>query len=432
MAVSSVAPSSSPNVERSGTEEAPLPRCRPDAPTGGVYALMLALTIFAGLQMGLLLLDISPILPLVRAQYGASYVEAGLAVSATLVAHMVAVAFTGIVADRIGPRPILLAGLVFLAGSAVARAFASNFELLLASRAVTGLGTGCIVIGGLTAVTLLSPPERRIRDQGYVGAAQQLGVMFTLLVAPVGVPALGITDYWILLALEVSIPLVLCALFFPRRRGTHGASVRPRPVAMLRDGYGWLLTLANMCGYGVFVGVTAWTASFLIERYHTSPEETALLTGGATLFAFLGRLVAGPLVRLLGAHWLIGGFVALTAASLIAAPFAPDATSAALVLLAFSLGSSVPFGAVFGSVADRPARAGIGQRFTLITINSNLVALLLPPLIGYSIGLTGDFVAGFTLIGALVGVVALVLLRSSLGRSQNAKEETRGWQPIQS
>lgn len=383
------------------------------------YAWMLTLTVIAGLELGLLLLDISPILPLVRQRFSVGYVAAGWAISVTLICHTVAVTLAGFIAGHTGPRPILLSGLSLVLVSAVMRALAPDFVTLLASRAVTGLGTGCLVVGGVTAITLLSPPNRRVRDQGYFGAAQQLGIMATLLTAPVGVHRFGISGYWEIFAGELAVVLLVFVLSYPRRypQTQSVESSRGWLLAMASDRYGWLLSLTNMAGYGAFVGVTGWTASFLILRYHTSPSETALLSSGAALFAFIGRLAASPLLRVMDKHWIMSGFTALTAVSLAATPFAPNQQIAALLLLVFALGSSVPFGVVFGSIADRPAPAGVARRITMVMLNSNMAALTLPLVIGYTISFTNDYILGFCLTAALVAVVALVVLRSSLGQA---------------
>ncbi len=393
---------------------------------GRAYTVMLTITIIAGLEMGLLILDISPILPLVRQRFGVGYVEAGWAISAAIICHTLAVALAGFIAGRTGPRPLLLTGLALCLISTIMRALAPTFPVFVASRAVTGLGTGCIVIGGITAITLLSPVKRHVRDQGYFGAAQQLGIMLTLLIAPVGVARFGIPIFWGMFAGELALVLAACVLFYPRAhpQAQSPEPARAQPLAMARDRYGWLLSLTNMAGYGAFVGVTGWTSSFLITRYHTSPAQTALLASGAALFAFFGRLAASPLLRVMSQRWLMGGFTTITAISLAATPFAPNQQIAALLLLVFSLSSSVPFGVVFGSIANHPAPAGISRRIMLVAINSNAVALLLPLLIGYTVSLTNEFSLGFWLIAALVGLVAIVLLRSRMLQTPSATAGT--------
>src|SRR3954453_18138710 len=75
------------------------------------YTWMLVLTIITGLEMGLLLLDISPILPLVRQRYGVSYVAAGWAISVTIAFHTVANALSGFFSTRVGPRALLVFGM---------------------------------------------------------------------------------------------------------------------------------------------------------------------------------------------------------------------------------------------------------------------------------------------------------------------------------
>ncbi len=381
-----------------------------------VYVWMLVLTIITGLEMGLLFLDISPILPLVRQRYGVSYVAAGWAISATIVFHTLSVAFSGLIAGRVGPRVLLISGTAFLAVSSIMRALAPSFLALIISRAVTGAGTGCIVIGGITAITLLSPHHRRVRDQGYFGGAQQLGIMLASLAVPIGVQTFGIPMFWGLLTSQLVLVLIACVVWYPRFHPQPVSAQRARPLTALRDGYGWLLAIANMAGYSVFVGVTAWAASFLVERYHTSPSQTALLLSIATFFSVVGRVAASPLLRVIHVHWLVGGFVAFTSLSIAAVPFAPNQQIATLLLLTFALGSSVPFGAIFGSIATRRAPAGIAARIMLITINSNIVALTLPVLIGYIAALTHNFNAGFWFVAAFTGLAAVIVLRSSLGR----------------
>lgn len=416
MASSSLAPRS--DSQAGVTSTAPVLSAR-------AYIWMLALTIIAGLEMGLLLLDISPILPLVRQRYEVSYIAAGWAISVTLVFHTLANVVAGLIAGRIGPRALLITSMAILSISSVMRALAPSFLALILSRAVTGIGTGFAVIGSITAITLLSPPYRRVRDQGYFGAAQQLGIMLTALTVPLGVQKFGIPLYWGLLASQLALVLLACVFWYPRLRPQVASAPRVRPLTVVHDRYGWLLALTNMAGYSVFVGVTAWAASFLVERYHTSPNQTALLASFAAFFSVVGRLAASPLLRVINVHWFVGGCIVFTAASLAAVPFAPNEQTATLLLLVFALTSSAPFGAIFGSIADRRAPAGVAARIMLVTINSNIVALTLPVLIGYIAALTNDFSVGFWFVAALTGLVAVVVLRSSLGRNLTAGGEAK-------
>lgn len=384
------------------------------------YRWMLALTAIGGLELGLLMLDISPVLPLVRQQFGVGYVDAGWAISATIIAHTCTIGVASMIVGRIGPRALLLGGTSLLAVSAIVRGLAPTFGVLIISRIITGLGTGSIGMAGLTSITLLSPAAYQVRDQGLFGATQQLGIMLALLTGPVVVPALGPMTYWGGFAAILVLMLVVFAISFPHiSAATLRPSVPAAPRTVLFDGYGWLLSLANMAGYGIFVGVTSWMATFLIERYHTPASMTAALAGGATLFAFVGRLATGTLARWLGVRRLIIGSVLAAGSSIGLAPLAPNPLVAGLLLLIFCCSSSVPFGAVFGSAPDRPAPGGVAQRFMLITVCSNCMALALPPVVGLTVHVTGGFLVGFWMIAGFAGAVALVLSRSTLGRARD-------------
>ncbi len=64
--------------------------------------------------------------------------------------------------DRVGRRPVLLAGLALSALNALAFLFANNLALILAGRALSGLSAG-IFTGSATAMLIEIVPERRRR-----------------------------------------------------------------------------------------------------------------------------------------------------------------------------------------------------------------------------------------------------------------------------
>jgi nitrate/nitrite transporter NarK len=375
---------------------------------------VMVIAILGGLQIGLLLLDISPVLPVIRHEFGVDHVAAGWAISATIISHTCSLAVAGMVEDRLGPRPLFIAGFSFMLGSVVLRAVAPTFWLLVLSRVITGFGTACIGIGSISAITLYSSAVTRIRDQGIFGGMQQFGIMVVQLTAPVSVVALGRQTYWLVLAAGIAITLILCLVYFPRGKPGTMFEATGHMREVVTDRYGWILSIANMAGYGAFVGVTAWSASFLIERYGVTGAQTGWLTAGALAFGVLGRMTCGTIVGWMGTQRLIRSFVSLTALAIFLMPLAPVAGIAALFLLVFAWSSSVPFGAIFGSVPLRPAPGGMGRRIMLITISGNVLGLTLPPLIGYSIHVTGSFTPGFWLAGIFIGAAALVLMRTSL------------------
>jgi EmrB/QacA subfamily drug resistance transporter len=87
----------------------------------------------------------------------------------------------GALGDRIGRRPVLLAGLVLFAGAAGAALFASEPDALIAVRAVMGLGAAAIMPSTLSIITTVFPADERERAvsiwAGVAGASALLGLL---------------------------------------------------------------------------------------------------------------------------------------------------------------------------------------------------------------------------------------------------------------
>ncbi len=83
----------------------------------------------------------------------------------------------GMLSDRHGRRPIILAALGISAISYVMFAHANTLFLLIASRMLTGIGSGNIT-AAQAYITDITPPEGRAKAMGLIGAAFGLGFIF--------------------------------------------------------------------------------------------------------------------------------------------------------------------------------------------------------------------------------------------------------------
>lgn len=167
-----------------------------------VFAALVLLLALAGLDQTVLSTALPAIAADLHAQGSASWVF-----SAYLVASTVVIPLYGKLADRLGPRPLLLmAGALFAAGS-LACAASPSLPLLVAARALQGLGGGGLMTLTLLAVASLYAPEARARQQGLLGAAYGLATMLGPLVG--GLLVQHLSWRW---ALLVPVPLVLLSL----------------------------------------------------------------------------------------------------------------------------------------------------------------------------------------------------------------------------
>ncbi len=167
-----------------------------------------------------------PSLPAISAGFGASVGQAQLTLTAMLLAFGVSQLFWGPVSDRVGRRPVLLAGLGLYLMAGTASALANSITALIACRAVQGVAMGAGVMCARAIVRDLYTPSHgaRVMSKGYSG----LGVLATLCV-PLGAwlsTRLGWrASLWALVAYG-GVCLVLVAFFFKE------TLKRPNPQAL--------------------------------------------------------------------------------------------------------------------------------------------------------------------------------------------------------
>ena len=94
----------------------------------------------------------------------------GWIMTSYMVASTVMVPIWGKLSDIYGRKPVLLIGMVIFLGGSAACGAAPTFEVLLAARAVQGLGSGALFITAFAVVADLFPPDRRAKYTGLVGA----------------------------------------------------------------------------------------------------------------------------------------------------------------------------------------------------------------------------------------------------------------------
>ena len=83
---------------------------------------------------------LAPLLPLVRAEYGVSYTEIGLAFAAFNIVTAALQTPAGFLVDRLGARTLLVTGLAIGASAFVIAGLVDSFWVLVAIFALAGIG----------------------------------------------------------------------------------------------------------------------------------------------------------------------------------------------------------------------------------------------------------------------------------------------------
>jgi EmrB/QacA subfamily drug resistance transporter len=186
-------------------------------------AWALALTSVAFFMTALDALVVITALPAIHAGLGGSVSTLEWTINAytlTLAAGIITAAALG---DRLGRRRMYVAGLLLFTVASAACALAPNASLLIAARAVQGLGAALVTPLSLTILASSFPAERRATTVGIWGAIGGLAIAGGPLVG--GAVVQGLDWHWIFW-INVPIGLAAAALSMSRLPESYGPAAK--------------------------------------------------------------------------------------------------------------------------------------------------------------------------------------------------------------
>src|ERR1043165_6800040 len=263
------------------------------------------------------ILVLPPLFPFIRDFYGVSYTELGFALTAFNVTTALCQTPAGFLADRIGPRPVLISGLVLGAACLVVVGTIPSFWLLVGMFALFGVSNGVYHPADYAILSQLVSNERAPQAfsthifAGFLGTAVTPATMLILqqwLGWQGAFVAASLMGFTVALVLMLQPP----ALFKPPPKPVRPASERPKD-----DKAGWSLLLSGpiLLNLMFFVmitfattGVQNYSVVALGEAFGTplGLANTAL-TVNLLLSAF-GVLMGGLLAARFGRpEWIAAG-----------------------------------------------------------------------------------------------------------------------------
>lgn len=351
---------------------------------------------------------VAPVLPAYARSFDVGVAAASVVVSAFAFFRLVFAPAGGALVQRLGERPVYLAGLVVVAASSLATAFAQTYVQLLVLRGLGGIGSTMFTVSAMALLVRLAPPHMRGRVSSAYASAFLVGGMLGPVLGG-ALAGFGLRTPFVVYA----VALVLAATLVGVRLG--GARLQPAatggpaaPPMRLREALGHRTYVAALgsgfangwCNFGVRMAVLPQLAVAVHDDTWVAGVALALAAAGtaATL------QVSGRLADSLGRRPLVVGGLVVTAASLGLLGL----SSSLVVLLALSVLSGVGAGLVnpgqHASVADVVGsdRSG-GTVLSTFQMSQDAGAILGPVLVG----LVAD-AAGFGWAFATTALVSLL------------------------
>ncbi|MBL1074786.1 MFS transporter [Nocardia sp. 2] len=118
---------------------------------------------------------VAPALPQFARSFGVGVAAASFIVSAFALMRLVFAPMSGKLMQRLGERPVYLTGLVIVAVSTGACAFAQTYWQLLVLRSLGGIGSTMFTVSSLALVIRMSPPAERGRISGIYSTSFLIG-----------------------------------------------------------------------------------------------------------------------------------------------------------------------------------------------------------------------------------------------------------------
>jgi MFS family permease len=126
---------------------------------------------------------VAPVLPEYARHFGVSITAATFVITAFALMRLIGAPPAGLFVQRMGERRVYVSGLLIVAVSTGACAFAQTYWQLLLFRSLGGLGSAMFTVSSLGLMIRISPPDARGRVAGMFSSA--------FLVGSVGGPVLG-------------------------------------------------------------------------------------------------------------------------------------------------------------------------------------------------------------------------------------------------
>ncbi len=385
-------------------QAAPDSKAAPAAPSR-----LLVATLIAQIGFGLVAMMIClPSMPDWGTLFGATPAAVQLSFSGYLVAFGAMQLVHGPLSDRLGRRPVLLAGLALAAAGSVAAALAPGLPALVAARVLQGAGAAAGMVVARALVQDLFQGAERTRVMGFIGMVMGL--------CPPGATLLGgqlherlgwAANFWGVALLAGVLALATWRLL-PPGRPAAAANGPGRGAAGLAAAYARLL---REPAYLRFVGILGLTTATFYAFLGGAPQVLARMGVGPAQMGWV--IMAIPLAYIVGnamaTRWARGAGdrrlmrwgqalslagIALGLALALAGVGGPVALAAPLVILGVGHGLLMP-PTLAGTVGTLPALAGAAAAGAGLTQQLT--------------GAVGGYLAGWVPHDGAAGLLALML-----------------------
>ncbi len=301
-------------------------------------ALLLSLVCLAYVAFGLVTAVIGVVISRFQQTYSLPLWVAGFLTFAFYLAYGLCSIPFGVMMDRKGGRPVILAGMVLMTAGCFLFYFRVSWWLMILMVFLIGVGVTAIQTAGNPIIRDLDEPSRYARNLTVIIGIGALGYA----ISPVMVPLFEMKGlswqsvYLMFGIINLALCIALALVRFPASRLIEEEKVRPETIgSLLRNRVVAAYTIGIFLYVGAEVGVSSYIVSYM-QKVHGMGLQDAMWAGSPFWYAAfpsasalalalfwalqaLGRIVIGPLMDVVSPKRIFVVCSGLCCASLVAA-----------------------------------------------------------------------------------------------------------------
>ena len=256
--------------------------------------VMLAAAFLIALGFGL----VAPVLPQFATTFGVGNTEASVIVAIFAFMRLVFAPAGGALIGRLGERPVYVMGLLIVAASTAACAFAQDYWQLLLFRGLGGAGSVMFTVASMALVVRLAPAESRGRVSGAYASAFLIGNVCGPIVGGL-LAGFGLRVPFLAYAAALVVAAVVVQTQLSHQRQGSGPKQdradMPLAEALAAGTYRTALLSSFVNGWATFGVRMATVPLFAVAALGSGPEAAGFAlavfaAGNAAALTFSGRL----------------------------------------------------------------------------------------------------------------------------------------------
>ena len=236
-----------------------------------------------------MLIGLPVLAPQIRHEFGLSLVQVGFVIDSVWIGGLLTLLPWGLLADRVGERLVLAAGLGGCAAALVGASHAGRFGVLLALLGIAGAAGASVNAASGRAVMYWFPAAER----GLALGVRQTAIPLGGFIAALALPALGLENGLLLLAAMAAAGALFGASVIHDPEGAEDV-LQPRRIGeTLRDGRLWLLCSGSSFYLVAQLASPGSSCSSSTTNAASRDGEAALVLAGIQVLAAAFRIGGG-------------------------------------------------------------------------------------------------------------------------------------------